>query len=986
MLKMFKEKQSGMQSMLLIVSSIVLSLISSYLYMIKLVAKVYDENAATLSELITGPSIFKDYYKPADFLIPRRFMISFLVLFLVFYLLTSIMFYLRNNLSVSFYAVIFAAGFVGFKQYFGYDMKFQWMIIAGLFILHLVDLIKKLVQKERYDQKALAEVCAYGLVAYFGVRAFIQMLLTFGMISESAAHKGFLLMLTLAYLTLVSLFIFGERLDLLLFKSSASVQDKKSAKFSLKTIYTEGAQALLLCFVLTLWSFKVNFNGVMESVAYRGIKISMLIVLLAILVYAILCIRKKDFIGKLHPYTLMIIGGMQLVMNVPVDEMFPVNLFHYGELTVPFTELVSFHKLPYLQFFPIHGICDYFFATINAILLDGTYGSFFYAYYIGSLILVAIVAYVVYKCMDNSFYAVATVAFFLTIGEWYYYFRFVLVLPILLIFFHEKVRKDAYKSLITYVVTSIISIAWYPAIGGSLAVALLIPLCVRVFSKEGRTMLLKACTKEEYKKYLPSFIATLLLGFSFVPMFFGIVRYLKENVGISGYFPGDRLNDLIVSAGSYSLFKMTDPFFDVTLIVFAFMIAIIIAVGLMCYYKKWAYAEAFIAIVVFCYMICSYTFGSIFAGERGAIVNVVLFILLAYILYQAKSESKLLPGFLIAFAFLLNTYNFAYAEQSDIAYQQISDQFVKLSGEEIGCEKIGTVYLPPETKQEVSDIAFVVNALCPEGETYLDFTNQSAFYMMFDKETPFAYCALYHGTSDATREQMLNSLKEDLPKLILVTPYWHNDGGSISLRYKEIYQYILSQGYASYQYGSVCFLLSNDVAAPDWAENGSDAFFGAMMTQDLQGLPSVWGRSADIASFETVDFEQVLLQVNGMDTDGNGTYYVTGDNPYFQISFSGESICADTDYLLMHFNSPDLADREKINLKLYFSYPDGPAMEEIAVSCTAENGDLLIPIYSYPMWNMFEMTTIRFDIPDEDMQGKSVNVSFELLKDRKESK
>ena len=41
--------------------------------------KVYGENAATLSELITGPSVFKDYYKPADFLLPRHFLISFLL-------------------------------------------------------------------------------------------------------------------------------------------------------------------------------------------------------------------------------------------------------------------------------------------------------------------------------------------------------------------------------------------------------------------------------------------------------------------------------------------------------------------------------------------------------------------------------------------------------------------------------------------------------------------------------------------------------------------------------------------------------------------------------------------------------------------------------------------------------------------------------------------------------------------------------------------
>ncbi len=960
--RIFREKKSDLQRFFIIIGSMVLAFFSSYLYMNDFFEKVYGENAATLSELITGPSVFKDYYKPADFLIPRHFLISFILFFALFYLLVHILTYFHEKLSLSFYVLLIAGGLVAVKQFFGYDMRLYWILIVALLFLHVIDWFMQIRSKAPYDANKLNIACTSCLIAYFGIRAFVQMVFSFGLVGENGAKKGFILCLFLAYVTLIFAYVFED----------------KVSKLHLMTVYLEGAQALLLCFLLSLFTFKINYNGVIESTSYPGIRILALVMILAIFGYVIL--KRKEILGKVHPFTLMLIGSMQLTMHVPVDAMFPVNLFHYGELTVPFTELISYHKIPYLDFFPIHGMCDYFFASINAVFLDGTYGSFFYAYYIGSMILVALVAYVVYKCFGSSLYAVAFTAFFMTIGEWYYYFRFVLVLPVVLIFFYKKIREDAYRSLIAYIVTSIISIAWYPAIGGSLAVALLLPLCFRIFSKNGRGQLLSAWKKENRKKYLPSFLATLLLGISFIPMFLGIVRYLKENVGISGYFPGDRLYDILISDNNH-LFGLSNPFIDVATIEFSFMASVILIVGMACYYKKVSYVELLITVVVFCYMICSYTFGSIFAGERASIVNVVLLLLLAYVLFQTESKAKILPACILASALILNTYDFSDAQKSALTLEEISDQFVKLNGNEIGCERMGTVFMPAETAKQVEETAFVVRELCPEGENYLDFTNQSAFYMMFDKETPFSYCALYHGTSDATRKRMLEALEEELPKLILVAPYWNNDGGSISLRYKEIYQLVMQKGYLPYQYGSVCFLLSDDVTAPAWATDGGGTFYSAMTTSDLLALPVVWGRSINREDYETVPMTYEYLETNRMETNQSGSYTPISDNSNFRVSFSGDRIVSDGEYLLVHFQCDDLEDHEKVNMKLYFSYPDGAAMEEYAISCVAQNGDLLIPLYAYPMWDMFEMTTIRFDLTDDTLTGKTFTVAFELLKD-----
>ena len=356
----------------------------------------------------------------------------------------------------------------------------------------------------------------------------------------------------------------------------------------------------------------------------------------------------------------------------------------------------------------------------------------------------------------------------------------------------------------------------------------------------------------------------------------------------------------------------------------------------------------------------------------------------------------MLPAFLLGAALVINCNDFSQTQTDAISVQNISDQFVRLDGEELSCKKMGKVVVPSAIADQIRDTAFVINAFCADGETYLDFTNRSAFYMMFDKETPFAYCALYHGTSDATRAAMLEALQENLPKLVLVSPYWNSDGGSISLRYKDIYQLVLSKGYQPYQYGSVCFLLAPDVEVPDWAEDGSKIFYEAMTTESLQALPLVWGRSAKEEDFSVVDAGCEVLASEDVVTEDQESYTVTGERPAVVLHFYGDDVSSEAEYLRLHISglassdtestdSGDSADASasKVNVKMYFSYPDEPVYEEFSLSCVVEDGDLLIPLYSYPMWNMFQMTTIRMEFDGEDLVGQTFSMDSELWKENK---
>lgn len=56
------------------------------------------------------------------------------------------------------------------------------------------------------------------------------------------------------------------------------------------------------------------------------------------------------------------------VADLPAGTPIAVDLFHYGELTVPLHQLVRFRSLPYLDILPTHGLIDYVGALIDLIV------------------------------------------------------------------------------------------------------------------------------------------------------------------------------------------------------------------------------------------------------------------------------------------------------------------------------------------------------------------------------------------------------------------------------------------------------------------------------------------------------------------------------------------------------------------------------------------------------------------------------------------
>ena len=120
----------------------------------------------------------------------------------------------------------------------------------------------------------------------------------------------------------------------------------------------------------------------------------------------------------------------------------PLEMYHYGELSGPLHQFLSFGTIPYLDTMPIHGVCDYFQAAVWYGLFDGTYATFEPAMIIGCVVIAVITAAVYYWFVDDKLAGLLCILLFSLFGDKYYYVRWAFALPFLLIVFSKKDTKE----------------------------------------------------------------------------------------------------------------------------------------------------------------------------------------------------------------------------------------------------------------------------------------------------------------------------------------------------------------------------------------------------------------------------------------------------------------------------------------------------------------------------------------------------------------
>ncbi len=655
----------------------------------------------------------------------------------------------------------------------------------------------------------------------------------------------------------------------------------------------------------------------------------------------------------------------------------PLEMYHYGELSEPLHQLLNFGTVPYLDTLPIHGICDYFQAAIWYGLFDGTYATFEPAMIIGCVVLAVISAAVCYYAVENKFAALLCVLLFSLFGDKYYYVRWAFALPFLLIVFSKKVREDFPRLLWCWTFISILSIAWNSSIGGACALATLPMVLWEGIHEGGYRIFLRLKEKEVRRRLLPWYLPLFVLGICFIPMFTEILRYIVENSAA-----------ILETTGDMLLEELTTPFvwYATFGFVFSFLAILIHLAGKKKEEKKLG-VYALVFLILFHLIIVRYTFVRTQFGERGIIATTIcsLILILMIFLPYLKRKPSFCTAALTVFLFVCTTVskgaNLLEMPAKVFTVGEISEDYVYASVEETGIEGLGDIFITEEQKEELMNLDELVNELCAD-LNFVDMTNQLSHYNILDRENLLPFSSTYNTNNKRMQTRAIEVLQEIQPEIIVVSPAWIHDAGSLSTRNYYLYQY-LAANYTPCKYENIIFLTNSDEVRERFDE-AYEELGEIMHIERLNKLPLAWGNEY----LEEQETEDLTIEYSLVDTNaeklGEDRYLLTAGENYFLYSFAENQRGIEIPFL--RITVEDQSDSEEdlsFEGVVYFMDEGESVQEGHRFIFEGGEGSYLIPLTTSPYWSYSqEIQTIMIDLISDSLAGKqiSMELEFETLK------
>lgn len=653
-----------------------------------------------------------------------------------------------------------------------------------------------------------------------------------------------------------------------------------------------------------------------------------------------------------------------------------VEFYHYGELSVPLHQLMKFGTIPYIDTMPIHGICDYFQAIVWYGLFDGTYASFEAAMVIGCVVIAVITAAICFYFVESKIAGLLIVLFFSLFGDQYYYVRWAFALPFILIVFSKKSRSDFSKMLWYWIFISILSIAWNPSIGGTCALSMLPMILWEGFHEKGYLQFVRIWkNKNREKRWILAYIFLLILGFSFIPMFFAILRYIVENSAA-----------ILETTGDMLMVELENPF--VVFATFGFVIPLLLSfyyiIGKKGEEKKLAvYANLFL--LIFNSIIVKYTFVRTQFGERGIIATTIcsLFFILMVLVPNVKKnwdkESLIILAALFMITIGSKGANLFTMPQNVLYRGIVENEYEYVEGEKIGIPSLGNIYMKKDLKEELVSLNHLANELCKDKYQFVDMTNQLAHYNILDKKVLLPFSSTYNTNNEVMQKKAIEVLSELQPEVIVVGPMWGHDSGPLSTRNYHLYQWIIKNEYVPCKYNNILFLTNEENIWTNY-ESAYDEMAVYMEVDDWKKVPLMWGNdlieekyTKDVsASIQLIDYNSILISEN--------VYQVLGADTYFLFSLEEPLNGKDVDFLRIYVGPEESA--EQFSYKGTVSISEEDHMEEeLVFKYSGKAKEILLPLSTNPRWSYAEKNKIiKIDLSGEQLIGKQIKMEIAFEK------
>lgn len=625
--------------------------------------------------------------------------------------------------------------------------------------------------------------------------------------------------------------------------SVISYKKKKSLKRLIQLVEVV-SQFILPVSFLGYFGFYYKYQGAYIEL-YHSTRWKMFCLILTVLMilYQLYRVYKKK--SGLSLSSIICIAVMT-VMRTP-EGVLSVDFFHNGEMAIPMQQLVEFHKLPYFDFDPIHGLCDYIYSGFNYVFFDGSYFSQNAGIVIALSFCAALLSVVFAVCFGDRNTALILVCIFMPFFALKAGIRYVLFFAAFSILLSDKVRKNSAWFLWWYVLLCMLSIAYNVSIGASMAVAFLPEVLYRFIKdfipslKKGKDSLL---IKD---KKLMSFYGVLFVcGCLYIPFFMQIIRFLKENANTTIWVNGTAIFG--------SEFKFVETF----AFVIPYVCFMILAFSNQMKEDKKG-VSAFISFLVCLFVISNYACVRYDEGLRLSVLGIFFsFILLAYFgktFLCEKWKWPLAILILMTSLFLLKNYLpirmapiMAIEEvpdEKEVLIQETlhKDPVVYVSGDSVGLGRLGTGFIQGTTLSSLQNIQTVLQNEFKgdySSRAFLDLTNKISHYVIFDIEAQYDYSSAYNISNQIMQNKAIELIKKNRPHLILLSPYIRFDEAPVSLRSPKLYQSIMQMGYKPYVYQDVMYLLDSESAFSE-SIDGKRMLGLLNHRTELLMLPYLWG-------------------------------------------------------------------------------------------------------------------------------------------------
>lgn len=749
----------------------------------------------------------------------------------------------------------------GGTVYSGYnkqgDLLLFYLLLIGIPLFFAAFLwCKHIFFKNRVQaSKLLKHDCLYNLIDYIAV----TVLGCFAIIAVETAAGGRLVLYRSKLASLRNIVVILYIVCMVVAVIYAVCRKKKITP--LMQWITDIAQLLLPFCFLGYFSFYYQYENedgliaLFASGRWKWMCIGLFVCLFLVQVYRLLKKKKGISISSLA-----IIATM-LAIRTPGGIM-SVDFFHNGEMALPMQQMMSYHKLPYFDIDPIHGLCDFVYSFFNYLFFDGTYLSQNAGIAVAGIFMAAFLAVVLACCLKNRQAALLLICLFMPYLTEKAGVRYVLFLAAFLILLNDKVRKNDLWFLWWWVLLCIIAIAYNVSIGASMAVAFLPEVLWRLIKDiRYKKNPLKEMDRKQKRKLLVSWIVLCVIGICFIPWFLQILRFLHENAGTTLW-----VNGTAIFGSEFNVIAT-----------FAVFIPYLCILALALSHNRKA-GSAFLSMVCGLFVIANYTCVRYDEALRLAVVAVLFCLIFIAYFYKdflstwngilALCALLFVSGYLVREYLPLRTEPLLAVEkvpavkEVEMNEETVEDPVVYVTGESVNMPNLGNGFVQGLTLNSLKNIQYVLESEGAE-DSYLDLTNKISHTVIFDLEDDYPYTSAYNISNDLMQEKAIELLSDNPSRLILLAPYIRFDEAPVSLRSPKLYRKLLQMGYEPYIYEDVVYLLQGGSQC-EQAEDGKRKLGMLNHRTELGMLPYLWGTAL-------VDEQQGLSEVDCADGRISGT-------------------------------------------------------------------------------------------------------------------